>query len=76
LATVRRLENIRMRANNWLLDQCNKGSSCLHTGMAEAYLETDLDKNVHFYEKFGFKVRDNDMPLIENHMVPAKKDDY
>jgi len=24
--------------------------------MAEAYLETDVDKNVRFYEKFGFKV--------------------
>ena len=24
--------------------------------MAKAYLETDLDKNVRFYEKFGFKV--------------------
>ena len=24
--------------------------------MAEAYLETDIDKNVSFYEKFGFKV--------------------
>jgi ribosomal protein S18 acetylase RimI-like enzyme len=23
---------------------------------AKAYLETDLDKNVRFYEKFGFKV--------------------
>jgi catechol 2,3-dioxygenase-like lactoylglutathione lyase family enzyme len=24
--------------------------------MAKAYLETDLDKNVRFFEKFGFKV--------------------
>lgn len=31
---------------------CNEIDACL----AEAYLETDLDKNVRFYEKFGFKV--------------------
>ena len=24
--------------------------------LAKAYLETDLDKNIRFYEKFGFKV--------------------
>jgi len=31
---------------------CKEVDAC----MAEAYLETDVDKNVHFYEKFGFKV--------------------
>jgi ribosomal protein S18 acetylase RimI-like enzyme len=31
---------------------CKEVDSCL----AKAYLETDLDKNVRFYEKFGFNV--------------------
>ena len=31
---------------------CNEVDAC----MAEAYLETDVDKNVRFYEKFGFKI--------------------
>lgn len=31
---------------------CKEVDAC----MAEAYLETDVDKNVCFYEKFGFKV--------------------
>ena len=31
---------------------CKEVDAC----MAKAYLETDLDKNVGFYEKFGFKV--------------------
>lgn len=31
---------------------CKEVDAC----MAEAYLETDVDKNVHFYEKFGFKI--------------------
>ena len=31
---------------------CKEVDACL----AKAYLETDLDKNVRFYEKFGFKV--------------------
>jgi ribosomal protein S18 acetylase RimI-like enzyme len=31
---------------------CNEVDAC----KAKAYLETDLDKNVGFYEKFGFKV--------------------
>ena len=31
---------------------CKEVDAC----KAEAYLETDVDKNVHFYEKFGFKV--------------------
>ena len=31
---------------------CNEVDACL----AKAYLETDLDQNVRFYEKFGFKV--------------------
>ena len=31
---------------------CREVDAC----MATAYLETDLDKNVRFYEKFGFKV--------------------
>jgi ribosomal protein S18 acetylase RimI-like enzyme len=31
---------------------CKEVDACL----AKAYLETDLDKNVLFYEKFGFKV--------------------
>lgn len=31
---------------------CNEVDAC----KAEAYLETDVDKNVRFYEKFGFKV--------------------
>jgi ribosomal protein S18 acetylase RimI-like enzyme len=31
---------------------CKEVDAC----MAKAYLETDLDKNVRFYEKFGFKV--------------------
>jgi ribosomal protein S18 acetylase RimI-like enzyme len=36
-----------------LMDRfCKEVDSCL----AKAYLETDLDKNVRFYEKFGFKV--------------------
>jgi ribosomal protein S18 acetylase RimI-like enzyme len=36
-----------------LMDRfCKEADAC----MATAYLETDLDKNVRFYEKFGFKV--------------------
>jgi ribosomal protein S18 acetylase RimI-like enzyme len=31
---------------------CEEVDAC----MADAYLETDVDKNVRFYEKFGFKV--------------------
>lgn len=31
---------------------CKEVDAC----MAQAYLETDLDKNVRFYEKFGFRV--------------------
>jgi len=31
---------------------CKEVDACL----AKAYLETDLDKNVLFYEKFGFQV--------------------
>jgi len=31
---------------------CKEVDAC----RAKAYLETDLDKNVRFYEKFGFKV--------------------
>ena len=31
---------------------CKEVDAC----MAKAYLETDLEKNVRFYEKFGFKV--------------------
>jgi ribosomal protein S18 acetylase RimI-like enzyme len=31
---------------------CKEVDAC----MAEAYLETDVDKNVRFYEKFGFKI--------------------
>lgn len=31
---------------------CKEVDAC----MAEAYLETDFDKNVRFYEKFGFKL--------------------
>ena len=31
---------------------CKEVDAC----MAKAYLETDLDKNVRFYEKFGFKI--------------------
>ena len=31
---------------------CGEVDAC----MAEAYLETDVDKNVRFYKKFGFKV--------------------
>ena len=31
---------------------CKEVDACL----AKAYLETDLDRNVRFYEKFGFKV--------------------
>jgi ribosomal protein S18 acetylase RimI-like enzyme len=31
---------------------CKEVDAC----MAKAYLETDLDKNVRFYEKYGFKV--------------------
>ena len=31
---------------------CREVDAC----MAKAYLETDLDKNVRFYEKFGFKI--------------------
>ncbi|MBC8441619.1 MAG: GNAT family N-acetyltransferase [Deltaproteobacteria bacterium] len=31
---------------------CKEVDAC----MAKAYLETDVDKNVRFYEKFGFKV--------------------
>ena len=31
---------------------CKEVDACL----AKAYLETDLDKNVRFYEKYGFKV--------------------
>jgi len=31
---------------------CKEVDAC----MAEAYLETDADKNVHFYRKFGFNV--------------------
>ena len=36
-----------------LMDRfCEEVDAC----MAKAYLETDLDRNVRFYEKFGFKV--------------------
>ncbi len=36
-----------------LMDRfCKEVDSC----KATAYLETDLDENVHFYQKFGFKV--------------------
>jgi ribosomal protein S18 acetylase RimI-like enzyme len=36
-----------------LMDRfCKEVDAC----MAKAYLETDLDKNVRFYEKFGFKI--------------------
>lgn len=31
---------------------CKEVDNC----SAKAYLETDLDENVHFYEKFGFKI--------------------
>jgi ribosomal protein S18 acetylase RimI-like enzyme len=31
---------------------CKEVDAC----MADSYLETDADKNVHFYKKFGFKV--------------------
>ena len=31
---------------------CKEVDAC----MAKAYLETDLDKNIRFYEKYGFKV--------------------
>jgi ribosomal protein S18 acetylase RimI-like enzyme len=31
---------------------CKEVDTCL----AEAYLETDLDKNMRFYERFGFKI--------------------
>ena len=31
---------------------CSEVDAC----MAKAYLETEGDKNVHFYEKFGFKI--------------------
>jgi ribosomal protein S18 acetylase RimI-like enzyme len=31
---------------------CKEVDAC----MTKAYVETDLDKNVHFYEKFGFNV--------------------
>ena len=34
---------------------CKEVDAC----MAKAYLETDLDKNVRFYEKFGFQVVSN-----------------
>jgi ribosomal protein S18 acetylase RimI-like enzyme len=36
-----------------LMDRfCKEADAC----RAKAYLETDFDKNVRFYEKFGFKV--------------------
>ena len=42
---------------------------------AEAYLETDVDKNVRFYEKFGFKViSESDIFSVKNRYMlrPSK----
>ena len=42
---------------------CKEVDACL----AKAYLETDLDKNVRFYEKFGFKViSENEIFHVKN----------
>ncbi|MCG8472467.1 MAG: GNAT family N-acetyltransferase [Desulfobacterales bacterium] len=51
---------------------CDEVDNCF----AKAYLETDLDENVRFYEKFGFKTTSKSMIFeVENkYMVrPAKK---
>jgi ribosomal protein S18 acetylase RimI-like enzyme len=43
--------------------------------MAEAYLETDVDKNVRFYDKFGFKiVSESEIFNVKNrYMLRASK---
>ena len=42
---------------------CIEVDACI----AEAYLETDVDKNVRFYEKFGFKViSESDIFSVKN----------
>ena len=50
---------------------CKEVDAC----MAKAYLETDLDKNVRFYEKFGFKVvRESEIFDVKNrYMLRASK---
>ena len=50
---------------------CKEVDDC----MAKAYLETDLDKNVRFYEKFGFKVvRESEIFDVKNrYMLRASK---
>jgi len=50
---------------------CKEVDNCA----AKAYLETDLDKNVHFYEKFGFKVvRESEIFDVKNRYMlrPSK----
>jgi len=43
----------RLGVGSMLMDRfCREVDACV----SKAYLETDLDKNVRFYEKFGFKV--------------------
>jgi ribosomal protein S18 acetylase RimI-like enzyme len=53
---------------------CREVDICL----AKAYLETDLDKNVRFYEKFGFKtVSESKILNVNNwYMVRAKKHEF
>ena len=42
---------------------CEEVDAC----KAKAYLETDLNKNVHFYEKYGFKVvSESDIFAVRN----------
>jgi len=50
---------------------CKEVDAC----MAKAYLETDLDKNVRFYEKFGFEVvRESEIFDVKNrYMLRASK---
>ncbi len=43
---------------------------------AEAYLETDVDKNVSFYEKFGFKVvRESEIFDVKNRYMLREEHD-
>jgi ribosomal protein S18 acetylase RimI-like enzyme len=50
---------------------CEEVDAC----KAEAYLETDVDKNVRFYEKFGFKVvSESEIFSVKNrYMLRASK---
>lgn len=35
---------------------------------APVYLETGTERNVRFYERFGFRIREQDVPLVPDHV--------